>query len=137
MNKVDLIGRTSKDVEVNQSGKVAYTSLAVDRKFKDAEGNKVTDFINLRWLGEKKAQFAKNYLKKGIKIAVSGSICVDNYKDAEGNNKQITYVMVEDTEFCESKGANQQNNDRPKPSSASGDGFMSIPDGIEDELPFQ
>lgn len=133
MNKICLIGRACKDTELNTSGKVATNCIAVDRALKDKDGNKVTDFINLRWLGEKQAQFAKNYISKGTKIGVSGSLCIENYKDKDGNYKQSVYVMVQETDFCESKGANQQNNGGVKPDSNS---FMEIPDGIENELPF-
>lgn len=137
MNQVVLVGRIVRDVEVNQSGKIAWTSLAVERNgMKDQDKNYITDFINLRWLGEQKASFAQKYLNKGTKIAVNGCLCVDNYKDNDGNNKQNVYVMVQSQEFCESKNASQQNNDRPAPSNASSGEFMSIPDGIEDELPF-
>lgn len=133
MNKWIGIGRVCKDTELNTSGKVATNCIAVDRALKDKDGNKVTDFINLRWLGEKQAKFAQNYIQKGTKIGVSGSLCIDNYKK-DGENKQFVYVMVQETEFCESKGANQQNNGGAKPNP---DDFMSIPDGIENELPFQ
>lgn len=136
MNKWIGIGRVCKDTELNTSGKVATNCIAVDRALKDKDGNKVTDFINLRWLGEKQAKFAQNYIQKGTKIGVTGSLCIDNYKK-DGENKQFVYVMVQETEFCESKGANQQNNSRPKLSDASSDDFMSIADGIGDELPFQ
>ena len=136
MNKWFGIGRVCKETELNTSGKVATNCIAVDRALKEKDGNKVTDFINLRWLGEKQAKFAQNYIQKGTKIGVSGSLCIDNYKK-DGENKQFVYVMVQETEFCESKGANQQNNSRPKPSDASSDDFMSIADGIGDELPFQ
>lgn len=134
MNKICLIGRTCKDTELNTSGKVATNCIAVDRALKDKDGNKVTDFINLRWLGEKQAKFAQNYIQKGTKIGVSGSLCIDNYKK-DGENKQFVYVMVQETDFCESKGANKQNSSRPAPT--NDDSFMSIPDGIGDELPFQ
>ena len=133
MNKWIGIGRVCKDTELNTSGKVATNCIAVDRALKDKDGYKVTDFINLRWLGEKQAKFAQNYIQKGTKIGVTGSLCIDNYKK-DGENKQFVYVMVQETEFCESKGANQQNNGGAKPNP---DDFMSIPDGIENELPFQ
>ena len=133
MNKICLIGRVCKDTELNTSGKVATNCIAVDRALKDKDGNKVTDFINLRWLGEKQAAFAQKYITKGMKIGVTGSLCIENYKDKDGNYKQSVYVMVQETDFCESKGANQQNNCAVKPDSNS---FMEIPDGIENELPF-
>lgn len=134
MNKICLIGRTCKETEINQSGKVATNTIAVDRALKDKDGNKVTDFINLRWLGEKQAQFAQNYIAKAMKIGVTGSLCIENYKDKDGNNKQSVYVLVQETDFCESK--NQQNS-RPQPSGADSGEFMKIPDNIGDELPFQ
>lgn len=138
MNQIVLVGRIVRDVEVNQSGKVAWTSLAVERNgMKDQDKNYITDFINLRWLGEQKASFAQKYLTKGVKIAVNGCLCVENYKDKDENNKQNVYVMVQSQEFCESKGANQQNNNRPAPSGTGNDGFMSIPSDVDDELPFQ
>ena len=136
MNQVVLVGRITKDVELNQSGKVAWSSFAVDRNgMKDQDKNYITDFINLRWLGEQKASFAQKHLTKGTKIAVTGCLCIENYKDKDGNNKQNVYVMVQSQEFCESKGANKQNSSRPAPT--NDDSFMSIPDGIGDELPFQ
>ena len=134
MNKICLIGRTCKETELNGSGKMASNCMAVDRALKDKDGNKVTDFINLRWLGEKQAAFAQKYITKGMKIGVSGSLCIDNYKDKDGNYKQSVYVLVQEIDFCESKSANQQNTSVQRPSS---DGFMGIPDGIENELPFQ
>ena len=134
MNKWIGIGRVCKETELNTSGKVATNCIAVDRALKDKDGNKVTDFINLRWLGEKQASFAQKYITKGMKIGVSGSLCIDNYKDKDGNSKQSVYVMVQEIDFCESKSANQQNTSVQRPSS---DGFMGIPDGIENELPFQ
>lgn len=135
MNKWIGIGRVCKDTELNTSGKVATNCIAVDRALKDKDGNKVTDFINLRWLGEKQAKFAQNYIQKGTKIGVTGSLCIDNYKK-DGENKQFVYVMVQETDFCESKGANQQNNSKLAPSGDNGQ-WMSIPDNVEDELPFQ
>lgn len=134
MNKWIGIGRTCKDTELNTSGKVATNCIAVDRALKDKDGNKVTDFINLRWLGEKQASFAQKYITKGMKVGVSGSLCIDNYKDKDGNSKQSVYVSVQDIDFCESKSENRQNTSVQRPSS---DGFMGIPDGIENELPFQ
>lgn len=136
MNKIILIGRTCKGTETNSSGKVATNSIAVDRALKDKDGNKVTDFINLRWLGEKQAKFAQNYIGKGMKIGVSGSLCIENYKDKDGNSKQSVYVLVQETDFCESKGANNQNATGPKPSNMDSGSFMNIPEDIAEQLPF-
>ncbi len=132
MNLITIIGRVTKDTEINQTGKVASNTIAVDRAMKDADGNKVTDFINLRWLGEKKAQFAQQYITKGQKIAIEGSLCIDNYKDKEGNNKQFVYINVNNTEFCESKGSAEGKG----AAKSSGDEFMQVADDDLNGLPF-
>ena len=135
MNKVILIGRLTKDVEVRHTGEtaVARYSLAVDRKFK-REGEPTADFINCVTFG-KNAEFAEKYLKKGTKIAVTGRIQTGSYTDKDGKKVYTTDVIVEEHEFCESKGSGTNENDVPtfKPDS---NGFISIPDGIEEELPF-
>ena len=127
MNKIVLLGRLTKETDLNQSGKMASCSIAVDGSMKDASGNKITDFINLRWIGESKAQFAFNYLRKGMKILVDGSLHIDQYNDDAGNHKTYCYVLVDNTEFAESKKAN----DISMPTDPNG--FASVPD---DELPF-
>lgn len=137
MNHVTIIGRITKDPEIRYSNgaePIAFGSytIAVDRpvaKGKDA----ITDFINVKAVG-KTAEFAEKYLRKGMKIAIEGRIQVDNYKDKDGNNRSTTYVQVSSHEFCESK----QTNEAPVPqrTTSSADGFMNIPDGIDEELPF-
>lgn len=134
MNQIILLGRLTKDTELNASGKIAMNNIAVDRRLPDANGNKVTDFIPLRWIGEKKAQFAYNYLHKGIKICAEGNLCIDQYKDSEGNNKSAVYVLVNNTEFAESKKQNAP--EYPAPMADSNE-FMNIPDGLDEELPFR
>ena len=139
MNKVIEIGRLTKDPEVrysqgaNGSTAVARYTLAVDRKFKQ-EGQPTADFINCIAFG-KLGEFAEKYLRKGIKIAVTGRIQTGSYKNKDGNTVYTTDVVVEEQEFCESKSSNQsQQNERPRQSS---DDFMSIPDGLDDTcLPF-
>lgn len=128
MNKIVLSGRLTKETDLNQSGKMASCTIAVDRSMKDASGNKITDFINLRWIGESKAQFAFNYLRKGMKILVDGSLHIDQYNDDAGNHKTYCYVLVDNTEFAESKKAN----DNSMPTDPNG--FATIPDS--EELPF-
>lgn len=138
MNKVIILGRLCADPEIRYSQgnqPVAYGNytLAVDRPVgKDKE--KVTDFINCKLVG-RPAEFAEKYLRKGMKIAVDGRIQVDNYQDKDGNNRSTTYVQIIQQEFCESK----QTESAPAASTrrdTSGDGFMNIPDGIDEELPF-
>lgn len=138
MNKVILIGRVVRDPDIRYSQGanttcVARYTLAVDRKFKQ-EGQPNADFINCIAFG-KLGEFAEKYLHKGTKISVVGRIQTGSYKNKDGNTVYTTDVVVEEQEFCESKSNNQpQGNDRPQ---ASSDGFMSIPDNLEDEgLPF-
>lgn len=138
MNKVIEIGRLVREPEIRYSQGASSTciaryTLAVDRKFKQ-EGQPNADFINCIAFG-KLGEFAEKYLRKGIKIAVTGRIQTGSYKNKDGNTVYTTDVVVEEQEFCESKSSNQsQGNDRPQ---ASSDGFMSIPDNLEDEgLPF-
>ena len=99
------------------------------RKFK-REGEPDCDFINCVAFG-KSAEFAEKYLHKGTKIAVVGRIQTGSYTNKDGQKVYTTDVVVEEQEFCESK--SQQQEQKPDPSS---DGFMNIPDGIDDELPF-
>lgn len=140
MNKVILMGRIVRDPEVrysngaNGSTAVARYTLAIDRKFKQ-EGQQTADFINCIAFG-KLGEFAEKYLHKGVKIAIVGRIQTGSYTNKDGQKVYTTDVVVEEQEFCESKASNQQsqNNDRPQ---ASSDGFMSIPDNLEDDgLPF-
>ena len=147
MNKVILMGRLTRDPEIRYSqGENALTitryTLAVDRRFQ-RNGEQSADFISCVVFG-KGAEFAEKYLKQGIKICVSGRIQTGSYTNKDGVKVYTTEVVVEDQEFAESKNASSAGgsdfsggNSRPTPSAASGDGFMSIPEGIEDELPFQ
>ena len=137
MNKVIEIGRLVREPEIRYShGEnttcIARYTLAVDRKFKQ-EGQPTADFINCIAFG-KLGEFAEKYLHKGVKIAVTGRIQTGSYTNKDGQKVYTTDVVVEEQEFCESKSSNQsQGNDRPQTSS---DDFMSIPDGVEDGLPF-
>ena len=134
MNKVTIIGRITKDPEVRYSASnVAFGSytIAVDRPVaKDAE--KVTDFLYCKVVG-KTAEFVEKYLRKGMKIAVSGRVQCDTFKDKDGNNKSTTYIQVSEHEFCESKGTAEPGT---QPTPAENNGFVQIPDGLQEELPF-
>ena len=143
MNKVILMGRLTRDPEVRYSQgenslAIARYSLAVDRRFK-RPGEPDADFINCVTFG-KAAEFAEKYLKQGTKIAVTGRIQTGSYTNKEGQKVYTTDVVVEEQEFAESKAAsgdsNYQQTSRPAPSQAVGDGFMNIPDGLDEELPF-
>lgn len=139
MNKVILMGRLVRDPEVrysqgNNPMAIARYTLAVDRKFK-RDGEASADFINCIAFG-KNGEFAEKYLRKGIKIVVAGRIQTGSYTNNGGQKVYTTDVVVEEHEFAESKNASQRNekNNRPQPGS-SDDGFMQIPDNMED-LPF-
>ena len=136
MNKVIESGRLTKDAEIaytqGNNMAVARFTLAVDRKFKQ-EGQPTADFINCIAFG-KLGEFAEKYLHKGTKIAVTGRIQTGSYKNKDGNTVYTTDVVVEEQEFCESK---SQSNSQPQPAPSNSDGFMNIPDGVEDELPFK
>lgn len=136
MNKVILMGRLTRDPEVrySQGGNgtaVARYSLAVDRRFK-RDGEADTDFINCVVFGNG-AEFAEKYLHKGTKIAITGRIQTGSYTDKDGKKVYTTDVIVEEQEFAESKASNSDN---AAPQQTSYDGFMNIPDGIDEELPF-
>ncbi len=147
MNKVILMGRLTRDPEVRYSNgennlAIARYTLAVDRRF-NKTNEQSADFISCVAFG-RSAEFAEKWLKQGTKICISGRIQTGSYTNKDGVKVYTTEVVVEDQEFAESKNAAQSGGgadfaggSRPTPSAASGDGFMSIPDGIEDELPFQ
>ena len=145
MNKVILMGRLTKDPEVRYSQgegamAIARYSLAVDRRFNRNNDDNNTDFINIVAFG-KAGEFAEKYLHKGTKVLVTGRIQTGSYTNKEGQKVYTTDVVVEEQEFAESKGSSSNDGEstyvsnRPAPASA-GDGFMNIPDGIEEDLPF-
>ena len=139
MNKVILMGRLTRDPEVRYSGgdnatAVARYSLAVDRRFK-RDNAPSADFINCVGFG-KTAEFAEKYFRKGMRICVVGRIQTGSYTNRDGQKVYTTDVVVEEQEFAESKGASENNGaDRPQPTTDN-NGFMNIPDGIDEELPF-
>lgn len=137
MNKINLIGRLTKDPDVrysqgSNSTALAKYTLAVDRRFKK-DGEPTADFINCVAFG-KNGEFAEKYLKKGVKIAVSGRIQTGSYTNKDGNKVYTTDVIVEEQEFCESKSAQQS---VPQVTTGNSDGFMHVPDNADDFLPFQ
>lgn len=147
MNKVILMGRLTRDPEVRYSSgenalAIARYTLAVDRRFhKDNEAS--ADFIGCVAFG-KGGEFAEKYLRQGTKIVVTGRIQTGSYTNREGQKVYTTEIVAEDQEFAESKAASQNNSQTsagsrqqpPPPMPADKDGFMQIPDGIDEELPF-
>lgn len=150
MNKVILMGRLTRDPEVRYSGAaeplaIARYTLAVDRRFSrrnSGSDEQTADFIPCVAFG-KAGEFAEKYFKQGTKIAVSGRIQTGSYTNKDGNKVYTTEVIIEEQEFAESKGSASsdggfsQSQSRPAPGDASADGFMSIPEGIENDLPFK
>lgn len=140
MNKVVLMGRLTRDPEVRYSqgenpSAVARYSLAVDRRLK-RDGEQNTDFINCVAFG-KNGEFAEKYLHKGTKICISGRIQTGSYTNQEGQKVYTTDVVVEEHDFCESKGSGSGSGSEPAAApQTDADGFMNIPDGIDEELPF-
>ena len=150
MDKVILMGRLTKDPDVRYSqgetaSCVARYTLAVDRRFarRDSQDAQTADFIQIVAFG-KSGEFAEKYFRKGTKVIVTGRIQTGSYTNKDGVKVYTTDVVAEDQEFAESKNAsagNSGNFSGPAPSnepapSAAGDGFMNIPDGIDEELPF-
>lgn len=136
MNKVIFMGRLARDPEVRysqgsgQAMAIARFSLAVDRKFK-REGEPSADFFNCTCFG-KQAEFVERYLHKGIKIILSGRVQNDNYTNKDGQTVYSVRIIVDEIEFAESKNTAGGSG----ATATTGDGFMNVPDGIDEELPF-
>lgn len=141
MNKAILMGRLTRDPDVRytQGGDpmcIARYTLAVDRRFK-REGQDGADFIPCVAFG-KGGEFVEKYCKKGTKLAVTGRIQTGSYTNRDGQKVYTTEIVVEEQEFAESKAAQSgQQNTQPAKEEEGMDGFMNIPDGLDDtELPF-
>ncbi|MDF2886605.1 MAG: single-strand binding protein [Lacrimispora sp.] len=142
MNRVILMGRLTRDPEVRysqgeRSMAVAKYTLAIDRRGRrNQEGNEQTaDFINCTAF-DKAGEFTEKYFRQGMRVLVSGRIQTGSYTNKEGVKVYTFDVIVDDQEFADSKNASGDNS-KPDPYGAVGDGFMNIPDGVEDEgLPF-
>lgn len=133
------MGRLTRDPEIKssqgeKSTTIARYTLAVDRRFKrDNEQN--ADFIGCVAFG-KSAEFAEKYFRQGIKVVVTGRIQTGSYTNKDGQKVYTTDVVVEDQEFAESKATSQQNQQNNNTPATDSDGFMNIPDGIDEEMPF-
>ena len=152
MNKVILMGRLTRDPEVRYSAgenalAIARYTLAVDRRFR-RDGEASADFIQCVSFG-RTAEFAEKYFRQGLKIAVTGRIQTGSYTNRDGQKVYTTDVVVEEVEFAESKASQERSGASAgmpttagtTPGGAAGlttdkDGFMNIPDGIDEELPF-
>lgn len=142
MNKVILLGRLTRDPDVRyasgeNSTAVARYTLAVDRRFRREGDSATADFIGCVAFG-RQAEFAEKYLRQGTKIAITGRIQTGSYTNREGQKVYTTDVVVEEQEFVESKGASAYRPPKRKTEpETDDDGFMNIPEGVEDEIPFR
>lgn len=140
MNKVILMGRLTKDPEVrhgnNPESMMARFTLAIDRR-KKTENGPSADFPSCVGFG-KTAEFIEKYAKKGTKFIVEGRISTGSYKKESGETVYTTDVIIESIEFAESKnsGSSADKEARDQAMMADNDGFMNIPEGIEEDLPF-
>ena len=155
MNKVILMGRLTRNPETRYSQgdnqmAIARFSIAVDRRFRRQGDQDTADFFNCTAFG-KQAEFVEKYLKQGTKIVLTGRIQNDNYTNKNGEKVYSVQIIAEEIEFAESKAAASQNgagyqndnsgyqsqNSGSEAPAAPADGFMNIPDGIDEELPFK
>ena len=135
------MGRLTKEPDIRYGGAnntaVARITLAVDRRFKQ-EGQSTADFINCLAFG-KRAEFLEKYCQKGTKLVVEGSWQTGSYTNKDGVKVYTNECLIENCEFAESKNASGSNNGGgnagPVQNNSGGD-FMHIPDGIDEELPF-
>lgn len=151
MNKAILMGRLTRDPDIRYTNGekpvcVARYTLAVDRRFK-RDGEQQADFIPCIAFG-RQGEFAQKYFQKGTKIVISGRIQTGSYTNRDGVKVYTTDVIVEEQDFAESKAAAGQPKEEPaaqdqppEPTAkdqppVDNDGFMTIPEGIEEELPF-
>lgn len=134
MNKVILVGRLARDPEVrypqdNEKAAVGRYTIAVDRRFK-RDNEPTADFISCVAFG-RAAEFAEKFFRRGMRVSISGRIQTGSYTNKDGVKVYTTDIVVEEQEFAENKGESNQNRQQE-----DNDGFMTIPDGIEEELPF-
>ena len=143
MNKVIMMGRLTRDPEVRYGASgsaVATLDLAVDRRFK-REGQPTADFFRCTAFG-KTGEFVEKYLRKGTKVVIDGEVQNDNYTNKEGQMVYGTRIIINSIEFAESKNAQGGGDSYASasaaqaPTSDAGDGFINIPEGVEEELPF-
>lgn len=146
MNKVILMGRLTRDAEIRysqgeNSTAIARFTMAVDRRFRRDNDEQTADFIGCVAFG-RTAEFLERFGRKGTKFVLEGRIQTGSYTNKDGQRVYTTDVVAENVEFAESKNASGGDGfggagaSAPSPSGAAGDGFMNIPDGIDEELPF-
>lgn len=139
MNKIILLGRLTRNPEVRYSSgenstAISRFTLAVNRKYVKENDEVKADFFNCTAFG-KQGEFVEKYLKQGTKVALSGRVQNDNYTNREGQKVYSVQIIVEEIEFAESKGSSETTQ-AAEPGQADNNGFMNIPTGLEEELPF-
>ena len=139
MNSVVLIGRLTRDPEIRYISEsqmaVATFTVAIDRPVRSGQEKK-TDFPRVTVFG-RQAENCERFLAKGRLVGVQGRIQTGSYTNKDGVKVYTTDVVIEEVEFAESKGAAENHKAaEPKPVSTDENGFMNIPDGIDEELPF-
>lgn len=151
MNSVILSGFISKDFKPNETNKMGNSSIAVKRPYpfskKDANGNEVPDYINLRFIGEKNVIRAAKWLVKGAAVTIEGVICRDTWKTTEGKWGENNYILVKSWEFQTGKRDHKESDSErdflPEqtnyipPKAPDDEDFISIPDDVDDDLPFR
>ena len=139
MNKVIFLARLGKDPEIRYAqasgNAIASFSIAVNRRFK-RDNEPDADWFNCVAFG-KTAEFCEKYLHKGSKVLIEGEVQNDNY-EKDGVKHYGTKIVINKIEFAESKGSqsNSADNTEPETNAPADDGFMNIPDGVDEELPF-
>lgn len=140
MNKAILMGRLTRDPEVRETGtgtKIAKYTLAVDRRGRQQEGEQTADFLNVTAFN-KAGEFAEKYFRQGMRVLVTGRIQTGSYTNKDGQKVYTTDIIAEDQEFADSKNSGNTSGGYSNSTfPAMGDGFMDIPQSVEDEgLPF-
>ena len=139
MNKIILLGRLTRNPEVRYSSgensvAISRFTLAVSRKYTKENDEVKADFFNCTAFG-KQGEFVEKYLKQGTKVLLNGRVQNDNYTNREGQKVYSVQIIVEEIEFAESKGSSETTQ-AAEPGQADNNGFMNIPTGLEEELPF-
>ena len=140
MNKIILLGRLTRDPEIRYSQgensmAIAKFTIAANRRYAKENDEVKADFFNCTAFG-KQAEFVEKYLKQATKILLSGRVQNDNYTNKEGQKVYSVQIMVEELECAESKGNSDAGTQQQATPQADNNGFMNIPAGLEEELPF-
>ena len=136
-------GNIATDLKpLGQNGKVATTAIAVDRGMKGADGNWVTDFLNLRIIGEKQVTRAQKELQKGVHAIIQGKVCHESYTDKNGEKRYMDYIMVNQFQTPHTKSTNSEDggikvDNEGTPDNKKTEEFINIPDNVSDDgMPF-